>query len=64
MQVVSGQLKQTHVHVGGGIKGATGQEDDRNPVPHPDSKTLQLLPEIKKIKTKDKLEKEESGLGS
>lgn len=58
VQVVSGQLKQTHVHVGGGVKGATGQEDDRDPAPHPDSKTLQLLPKRKeKIKQKTKLRK-------
>lgn len=57
VQVVSGQLKQTHVHVGGGVKGATGQEDDRDPAPHPDSKTLHLLPEEKKLKQKTKLRK-------
>lgn len=57
VQVVSGQLKQTHVHVGGGVKGATGQEDDRDPAPHSDSKILLLLPEEKKLKQKTNLRK-------
>lgn len=57
VQVVSGQLKQTHVHVGGGVKGATGQKDDRDPAPHPDSKTLHLLPKEKELKQKTNLRK-------
>lgn len=64
VQVVSGQLKQTHVHVGGGVKGATGQEDDRDPAPHPDSKTLHLLPEEKKKLKQKTVGKEQSALGS